>query len=852
MATDLELERSSTTTSNTCLICDGSTGVSARNAISIFQHRVSSSDRTVVKVIDGVLGIILSSEDVHSIVVCRRCFKSLNEVDELEDRLADIKLELTSQYQRTLKSKSEGLDIHTIDTIDTELEVDTPKPVKKRGRRPKIKEESIDIPISNEDILHDDIDLKEIEKQQKCSSVDNLIEMLEEDGKDNNLVSMNIEEECSQKLIQPADIKQESILHAEMENIDEDDDLDGSAILDEDDSDYEGIDDSKNDDAESGSPKKQKMAKSSLKKKTPEILIPQMLVHHDGDVYTCLLCSVDNKFTADARGIVIHAKNVHQIKLFICDICGQEFLKRPELMKHLEHHANSEDGNFVCDICSRVFTNVRMFRVHKKMHMPQSKNHTCETCGRQFASRNTLEEHNNTHTGVRPYRCEICGKDFTSKYTFKAHEKVHTNRERNFTCINCGKAFLTEQNLIHHERTHSGLKNYVCQKCGKAFGTARNLEVHYVVHTGYKPFICRMCGKAFARKAEIRDHERIHTGEKPYQCEFCGATFSQRSNLQSHKRATHYDDKRYKCTDCGKGFKRRRLLDYHMKAAHTGERPFKCDVCQASFIYPEHFKKHARIHTGEKPYLCEVCGKAFNSRDNRNAHRFVHSDKKPYECLVCGAGFMRKPLLYNHMTQAGHLNDTIVVNQPRLASSPVTIQEIQEDIQMPVTDTEMELAMVVDSEGNQTELRDMTEEERKLFAGELKEHILLPGKQEDLGNDLNSVEQILVDNKYQIQYTTTDQHGDVHTMLNMDHHGDDGDVDVGHMETVTVSVGGQEHRQLIVPATRHITLNESDAAAFAEHATINGENVQIVQIQIQDDDGEDQKHWFNIIQPQQG
>lgn len=110
------------------------------------------------------------------------------------------------------------------------------------------------------------------------------------------------------------------------------------------------------------------------------------------------------------------------------------------------------------------------------------------------------------------------------------------------------------------------------------------------------------------------------------------------------------------------------MLDYHIKAAHTGERPFKCSVCEATFVYPEHFKKHRRIHTGEKPFLCEVCGKAFNSRDNRNAHRFVHSDKKPYECLVCGAGFMRKPLLYQHMQAQGHLNDTIVVNQPRLTT----------------------------------------------------------------------------------------------------------------------------------------------------------------------------------------
>ncbi|KRT78262.1 zinc finger protein, partial [Oryctes borbonicus] len=751
-----------------CLVCNGRVGVSTRNSLQIFNKETQTcSDRPLSFIMSQVLGMDIKEETVHSLLICKKCFKLFNEVDELEKRLLEIKVELGGNYKKSVernKNGEEGL-------VDEE-----PAENKESNKENQVPKKILDIPSSDDDTQQtatektslqtlEDIEMELVKIHGGIDKVDSPKSKPLQETEDSNQPFHGFEphivddgaiehtsdsdyeppgNDSTDALLEAAEIAEKTLekVHIKIEP---------------------GIEEEKT----NGIKRKISHSKRFLSKKIKKEYLPPV-VAKEGNMYTCLLCEGDETVCGEAKAIMQHVKVAHDARLYICDVCGEDFRKRNELSMHLDEHVATEEGDFQCEVCNRIFSNLRLFRIHKRMHYPQNKAWTCETCGKRYSSKNLLEEHINTHTGVRPYICQLCGKDFASKYTFKAHEKTHEVRPRPFQCTQCNKSFLSQQNLTQHERTHSGIKEYACHLCDKQFGSLHNLEVHSIVHTGYKPYVCGQCGKAFARKAEIRDHERTHTGERPYQCEFCGATFSQRSNLQSHKRATHYDDKRYKCDHCGKGFKRRRLLDYHIKAVHTGERPFKCDVCEATFVYPEHFKKHRRIHTGEKPFLCEVCGKAFNSRDNRNAHRFVHSDKKPYECLVCGAGFMRKPLLYQHMQTQGHLNDTIVVNQPRLTTDDDQIITVNADGEMEIVEGDVSRLEQIDPND------DDTVDDSKLYIADIKPHIVVESSKvfghsegslivgehldDDQLEDTEAVEHIII-NGQQIQFAEED--GDV-------------------------------------------------------------------------------------------
>lgn len=109
MTADTEKEQGTAPKSTHCLICNSRVGVSTRNSLEIFHKTiVTTSERPLSYTIGAVLGQEMSEDSVHSNVICKKCFKLINEVDEIETRLAELKLELTTNYQRTLKIQSDG------------------------------------------------------------------------------------------------------------------------------------------------------------------------------------------------------------------------------------------------------------------------------------------------------------------------------------------------------------------------------------------------------------------------------------------------------------------------------------------------------------------------------------------------------------------------------------------------------------------------------------------------------------------------------------------------------------------------------------------------------------------------
>ncbi|CAH4034154.1 unnamed protein product [Pieris brassicae] len=162
-----------------------------------------------------------------------------------------------------------------------------------------------------------------------------------------------------------------------------------------------------------------------------------------------------------------------------------------------------------CPICGKVYTASSSYFYHMKHVHRQSKEHSCDVCGKKFGTRGDLEQHAAVHTAECKYACRSCDKKFRSRASRYIHEQIH-----------------------------EGVKNYECSTCGKCFRWRTHLHRHTLRHAADKKHECAVCGRGFSVHCDLLRHARTHAVGS-YECEECRVKFAQIRYLKAHMRKKH-------------------------------------------------------------------------------------------------------------------------------------------------------------------------------------------------------------------------------------------------------------------------------------------------------------------------
>ncbi|XP_069556067.1 zinc finger protein 239-like isoform X1 [Brachyistius frenatus] len=252
----------------------------------------------------------------------------------------------------------------------------------------------------------------------------------------------------------------------------------------------------------------------------------------------------------------------------------------------------------------------------------RARENTCLECGKTFASRSSLENHN--HSFTRPFKCTRCDKKYGSGIDLKQHLLLHSNPA--FACSRCEKRFSSQSLLKVHLRRHRGEKPFPCSYCGKRFPTNSLFKSHVRIHAGKGPYASTLCNKKLRRTV----HLRMHMKEKPYGCSTCCMSFCSSEALLDHSHA------------------------------HTGERPYQCESCKKGFASAVKLALHRRFHAAERPYPCSQCDKSFQSSSGLKEHMTTHTVEKPHECLICHKTFSQKSKMKIHLKVHKNMEKAVV------------------------------------------------------------------------------------------------------------------------------------------------------------------------------------------------
>lgn len=164
--------------------------------------------------------------------------------------------------------------------------------------------------------------------------------------------------------------------------------------------------------------------------------------------------------------------------------------------------------------------------------VPVAAAFVCPECGDCLSSQDYLDQHVRDSHAERPQgrlQCSFCEYTTNRKSHLLDHEQTHTG-DRPFSCPSCHKNFTRKNGLIKHLRVHTGEKPYECTICGRQFKESSVLSRHRkLMHLDAKPYACRYCCQAFSDKSSVTKH-----------LVRCERKFTMAGNAQQHEQQMQY------------------------------------------------------------------------------------------------------------------------------------------------------------------------------------------------------------------------------------------------------------------------------------------------------------------------
>ncbi|XP_035778880.1 uncharacterized protein LOC118459528 [Anopheles albimanus] len=203
------------------------------------------------------------------------------------------------------------------------------------------------------------------------------------------------------------------------------------------------------------------------------LLTRHQAVHKDQPKYRCVYCGREFLAPMDlGKHMAYHEKD----RPFKCPSCPKSFRYKQGLERHEAAHATNQP--FKCEYCHLSFMSKVKLSRHLAAHAG-SRPYPCRLCSKSFLLSHHLTRHLRSHgtSDQAQYRCGDCDKVFKDQNSLIYHSAQHATES--LTCPLCREQFEDVEQVVEHIQCHSDSPQFLCDYCDLMFIAKEKLEAHW-------------------------------------------------------------------------------------------------------------------------------------------------------------------------------------------------------------------------------------------------------------------------------------------------------------------------------------------------------------------------------------